>query len=101
MGNRWGLAAAQLATVGFMMVAGVLAPPARGDMLAIPLTTASGHGLAAGLIAVGAIPVGKGQIEGALVVRGDRDRPAWPMLARGVLLLAAPDFLCAGRGGRA
>ena len=46
-------------------------------------------------------PVGKGQIEGALVVRGDRDRLAWPMLARGVLLLAAPDFLCAGKGGRA
>ncbi len=101
MGNRWGLAAAQLATVAFLKMAGVLAPPARGDMLAIPLTTASGHGLAAGLIAVGAIPVGKGQIEGALVVRGDRDRLAWPMLARGVLLLAAPDFLCAGRGGRA
>ncbi|EKU76677.1 hypothetical protein SAMN05518668_10769 [Sphingobium sp. YR657] len=101
MGNRWGLAAAQLATVAFLMMAGVLAPPARGDMLAIPLTTASGHGLAAGLIAVGAIPIGKGQIEGALVVRGDRDRLGWPMLARGVLLLAAPDFLCAGRGGRA
>ena len=84
-----------------MMLAGVLAPPVRGDMLAIPLTTTSGHGLAAGVIAVGAIPVGKGQIEGALVVRGDRDRLAWPMLARGVLLLAAPDFLGAGKGGRA
>lgn len=101
MGNRWGLAAAQLATVGFMMLAGVFAPPARGDMLAIPLTTASAHGLAAGLIAVGAIPVGKGQFDGALVVRGDRERLAWPMIARGVLLLAAPDFLCAGQGGRA
>lgn len=101
MGNRWGLAAAQLATVAFLMMAGVLAPPARGDMLAIPLTTVSSHGLAAGLIAVGAIPVGKGQIDGALVVRGDRDRLAWPMLTRGVLLLAAPDFLCAGKGGRA
>ena len=30
-----------------------------------------------------------------------RDRLVWPMLARGVLLLAAPDFLCAGKGGRA
>jgi hypothetical protein len=36
-----------------------------------------------------------------LVVRGDRDRLGWPMLARGVLLLAAPDFLCASKGGRA
>ncbi|WHO40694.1 hypothetical protein PMI04_008940 [Sphingobium sp. AP49] len=92
-----GLATVQMAVVSGLMLFAVLGPPARGDMLAIPLTPTGASGLAAQVVAAGAVPMGKARFGGGLVVRGDRNRLAWPLMARGVLLLAAPNLLCLPR----
>lgn len=101
MTGTWGLATAQTGVVGILMALAMLAPPAHGDMLAIPMTSKGGRGLSAQLIGAGATLTGRGRPAGSFVIRADRDRMLWRLLAQGVLLVAAPDLLCRGPGAQA
>lgn len=68
-------------------------PPAQGAMLLQPLGPGPIHGIAAIAIASGAVPLGRAA-NGALVVRGDRDRLATALLPHAVIPLAAPERIC-------
>lgn len=101
MTGTWGLATAQAGLAGILMALAMLAPPARGDMLVIPMTSTGAQGLAAQLIGAGATLTGRGRPAGSFVIRADRDRMLWRLMAQGVVVLAAPDLLCRGQGRQA
>lgn len=80
-----------MASLGFL----AFAPPAHGEMLAVPLVR---NAPIARLARHGdALLVARGPGDG-LIIRGDRAALFWPLLKAGVLTIAAPRSLCGGRG---
>ena len=84
----------QTLIVGIVMLGALLAPPASGSILLVPL-----HGQAQGAVlqdalAHGARLEGAGPISGTYVVRAERDKLASAMFSSGVLMLAARPLLC-------
>lgn len=84
---------AQTLVVGLVMLGAVVAPPASGSILLVPLH-GSGGAVLEDALARGARLEGPGPVAGSFVVRADRDRIAPAMLAGGVLMLAARPLLC-------
>ncbi len=72
----------------------VLAPPAHGRILLVPLMPGSGVHLAADVLARGARLVAPGPIGGSLIVDGDRDRIVAGLLRRGVVPVSATVLDC-------
>jgi len=95
----WTFLPIQLGIAGCVVPALVLAPPARGRMLLVPVLPGSGAHLAADAIDRGARLVGPGPIAGSLVVDGIRDRIVSGLLARGVLAMSAASADCGDRQG--
>lgn len=75
----------------------LLAPPAEGAMLMIPLNQDARHGLAGRALAHGGRLIAQGSVPGSFVVHGERARLAEP----GVLLLAASSRNCSPAERRA
>lgn len=72
------------------------APPREGRLLLLPITDGARHLVAAHAVASGARLVAAGPWRGSLLVDGVRDRLAAPMLAIGVLPVAARIAGCGG-----
>ena len=94
--QRSGLLGVQIALSAIVLGAALLAPPARGTMLAIPLAP-SARTVADWTLSAGARIVGTGRLPGSLIITGSRDRLLIAALRHGALLTAAPDLLCSGR----
>ena len=92
--RTWLPLAAQLLLALFSFAAFVLAPPARGAMLLVPLTPRAGARLPMLSIEHGALLLKQGPLVGSLIVRGDRAELAGAMLRQAILPLAAPEILC-------
>ena len=91
----WGVATgAQVLLVSAGLAATVLAPPARGTMIAIPLTGATVAETVNLAVARGATIEGMGRLAGSVVLDGDRARLTAALRAHGVLLIGAPSGLC-------
>jgi hypothetical protein len=84
----------QGAAVVMLLGGSVLMPPAEGAMLLVPLTPkriatavdlALDHGARIG---------GLGPLPGTLIVRGKRARLFGPLLAQGIVAVAAPAIWC-------
>lgn len=89
-----GAVSAQIGIALAALAAFVLAPPVQGDMLLLPLrpgAQALDRALSAGAPLMGSGP------GGAFVVRGERARLFWPLLAGGVLTVAAAPLGCGER----
>lgn len=84
----------QFAIVAVLLLALAFAPPAHGSFLLVPLFPHAGERIAADAVARGGQLLAPGPIAGSLVVRGDRDVVTRGFFQRGVVTLAAPDFLC-------
>lgn len=71
----------------------VLAPPADGAMLIVPV---GNNGIAAlnAALGSGASLIGNGRLPGSLVVRARRDAIAGGVLAAGAMIVAAHPVLC-------
>lgn len=85
----------QLAATLGLLAALALMPPAQGRMLLVPVWPGSDTRLASLAIDRGARLIATGPVAGSLVVDGERARLA-PLLARGVLPLAAVALDCGG-----
>lgn len=83
----------QTLLVAVVMLAALLAPPASGSILLVPLHGQGGAVLQDAL-KHGARLEGAGPIAGTFVVRADRDQLLSAMLHSGVLMLAARPLLC-------
>lgn len=70
------------------------APPARGEMLLMPLV--DGAPVVRLVRRSDALLLARGPGE-ALIVRGDRSALFWPLLRAGVLTIASPKSLCGGQ----
>lgn len=81
----------QLAGALVALTAFAFAPPRRGDLLFIPLTTAAAPVQAAR--ADGSALLGRGPF-GSVVVRAMRTRNPLALLRAGILVTAAPAALC-------
>jgi len=82
-----GLVLASLFAVSFY-------PAAQGPMALIALDGRDAGTLAGPAIERGAALLGRGPRANILIVDGRRDQIFWPMLARGVLVIAAPEDWC-------
>jgi hypothetical protein len=71
-----------------------LFPPAQGKMILVPLRTGAEATMIAGAVDQGATLVGAGPLPHSFVVNGTRANIAPAMLARGILVLAAPPAGC-------
>ncbi len=71
----------------------LLAPPAAGTMLIIPVA-GSGVGALNAAIGAGARLVGEGTVPGSLIVEGRRDAMMAAVLRAGGLIVAARPALC-------
>ena len=80
---------AQCALILVGLVSLYAMPPARGRMLLVPVTGQARAMLAPVAIAHGARLVAAGPWAGSLLVDGQRDLLAWPLLGKGVVLLSA------------
>ena len=96
--RRLGALISPLLAIG--VVAGaVVSPPADGALLLLPVGPS---GLSIGKVHdLGALIIGSGPVTGSLIVRGERAQLLGPMLAAGVLVLAAPTGGCTAVEGRA
>ncbi len=74
----------------------LLAPPASGDILLLPLTSAGAERLPLLATVDGMRMIARGPVGGSLVVRGDGYRIAGRMIAGGILPIAARPSGCAG-----
>lgn len=90
----------QTLVVGLVMLAALLAPPASGSILLLPLHAGQSGAVLRDALAHGARLEGAGPIAGSFVVRAERDRIAPAMLGEGVLMLAAAPLLCGPVSGR-
>ncbi|WP_235399079.1 hypothetical protein [Sphingomonas sp. SRS2] len=70
------------------------APPVRGAMLLVPLTTRARADLPGLAVRRGALLLGQGPVAGSLLVRGERARLGTALLRRGIVLIAAPEIIC-------
>lgn len=75
----------QIGLAAILLPAFLLAPPAYGRILLVPVLPGSGSHLAADMVARGARLVAPGPTGGSLVVDGDRDRILPGLLQRGVI----------------
>ncbi|PCD03094.1 hypothetical protein COC42_01320 [Sphingomonas spermidinifaciens] len=71
----------------------LLAPPAKGPLLIVPVAGSSVGALNAA-IGAGARLVGKGTVPGSLIVEGRRDAMMIAVLRAGGLIVAAQPGLC-------
>lgn len=88
-----------LLLIGFTFV--LLAPPAHGAILLVPLSRDARAHVAALAVERGALLIGRGRFEGSLIVRGDRNLLGGALLRRGILPITAPEISCgvlAGEG---
>lgn len=76
-------------------------PADKGPMALIALDGRDAGTLAAPAIERGAALLSRGPRANILIVDGQRDRIFWPMLARGVLVIAAPEDWCGAQRQRA
>ena len=83
-----------LATVTLVLLVLAVAPPAHGQFLLLPLSAKAGERLAADALERGGRLLGAGPVAGSIVVWGDRDVVTKGLIERGVVTIAAPDFLC-------
>lgn len=81
---------------GFVLL--YAAPPARGQMLLIPMTGAARGALAAEAVSHGARLVAAGPWPGSLLVDGQRSSLSAPLLRRGILSLSARAGGCVEQG---
>jgi hypothetical protein len=87
---------AQTAVVALIMLTMVVAPPASGSMLLLPLASAKGGAALQIALDHGARLEGAGPFAGSFVIRAERDQIAGSMLKAGVIMLAATPMLCGG-----
>jgi hypothetical protein len=92
-----------LAQLGFGLAifAALIAPPARGVMLLVPLTHTASAALPRLVFRGDTRLIGQGAIPGSLVVYGRRSDLALPLLTHAVLSLASPEILCGKTGAGA
>ena len=88
----------QVALVGIGLIALGMMPPRDGPMALIALDGRSADYLAAPALANGAQLLGRGPLSNILIVRGARALLAGDMLARGVIVVAAPESWCGPQG---
>jgi hypothetical protein len=88
------LVVAQGAAVAALLGSSVLMPPADGTMLLVPLTAERTATMVDLALDRGARIGGLGPLPGSLIVRGKRARLFRPLLARGILAIAAPAIWC-------
>ena len=92
------LTVVQIALVGISLLALGLLPPRDGPMALVALDGRSADRLAAPALARGAQLLGRGPLSNVLIVRGTRAALAGDMLARGVIVIAAPQSWCGPQG---
>ena len=80
-----------------VLAAVLFLPGPRGPFLAVPLQTQTSAGMVNWLAARGARSAGRGELEGSLIMDGAGQGLFAPALARGILLLPAPDGVCGKR----
>lgn len=97
MDGRTPLTLAQVGMVVAAMLGLAFAPPARGRMLLVPLSSHAAATLPAAALDGGAKLLAAGPVPGSLVVVADRARLGGVSLAAGMVILSAPPLLC-GRG---
>lgn len=88
------LAVAQGAAVVALLGGSLLVPPADGAMLLVPLTPARTATIVDLALDHGARVGGLGPLPGSLIVRGERARLFGPLLAQGIVAVAAPAIWC-------
>lgn len=88
------LVALQVALAATGLSALAVMPPSDGPMALIALDGRSADRLVAAALADGAQVLGRGPLANMLIVRGNRAAIAGDMLARGVIVVAAPDRWC-------
>ena len=93
--GKW-LAAGQVAGATAVLATVVLAPPAHGRMLLVPLPFGASPG---SLISRSYSVLGSGPLPGSILIRGDRTSLILAGLSKGVLVIGAPPILCGTIGG--
>lgn len=91
--SRLLLPAQAIATAVTILIV-VLAPPASGRILLVPLAGTDAGRVATRAIAGGALLLGTGPVAGSIVVVGDRAAIARAVDGGAILLLAAPSDGC-------
>ena len=99
--SRGSLPSFQVGLVLTSLLALSFYPAAKGPMALIALDGDDAATLAAPAIERGATLLGRGPRANILIVDGRRDMILWPMLARGVLVIAAPEDWCGAQRRRA
>lgn len=89
----------QLCTSALVLAAVLLAPPAEGTMLAVPMAPAFDSHAARWATQAGGKILGTGRFAGSFVITGRRDEMFAAALRHGTLIVAAPKFLCEGGPG--
>ena len=89
-----GLVFTQLIIVLMVMIGAILAPPATGSILLLPLGNSSSGAMLHQAFASGARLEGAGPVAGSFIVRGDRARLSSAMRESHVLMIAASPILC-------
>lgn len=84
----------QLAAAAVSMGAIAFCPPARGQMMLVPIWPGAELGLEARAIDAGARLVDRGPLPNSLVISGLRSAVAPTMLSHGVLIMSAPASGC-------
>lgn len=92
------VATVQIAGVVLALGAIVATPPKEGVMLLLPVR--SGAPVATIAVAQGAAILSRGPVAGSIVVRGRLSDLARPLLAQGIVPLAAPDGSCGEASAR-
>jgi hypothetical protein len=89
-----GIFAVQLTMIVAALAVMALMPPRNGSILLVPLWPGAMQGMAAQAIQRGALLIDRGPFPNSLIVSGNRSQIAQGMLARGVLVIAAPGGGC-------
>lgn len=98
---RGSLASLQIGLVLVSLLTLSFYPAPKGPMALIALDGRDAGTLAAPAIQHGAELLNRGPRANILIVNGQRDLIVWPMLARGVLVIAAPEDWCGAQRDRA
>ena len=86
---------------GLFIFAALIAPPAQGVMVLVPLTHNASTALPRLVFHGDTRLIGQGVIPGSLVVYGRREELALPLLTHAILSLASPEILCGNAGAGA
>lgn len=98
--SRVSLPALQIGVVVVSLLAISFFPGTQGPMALIALDGRDAGKLAGPVIAHGGTLLGRGPRTNILIVQGRRDLILWPMLTRGVLVIAAPASWCGAERNR-